>query len=560
MLGKALNFEELIVSAEQGIAKAQNELALCYMLGCGTDIDTNEAVRWFTNAAEQGEQSAMANLGRCYLRGIGTEKNLEKAIPLLHEACELNVPQAQNDLGLCYEVGEGVVMDFSQAVGLFSKAAEQEYVEAYYNLGRYYMNGFGVEKNLIKALDLLFEASRYGFLEAKHFLESNIVIDELIVLAENGNAKAQYFLGCCYYEGRSVEHNLDTAIQWINKSAKQDNPLALFLLGYLCLDAGSLLLSEIMFEKAYKAGSFGASNQLEIVREKIAEQGVYFLVKITDEQWADKFMNGDIFMRCIEDFGIGKLFSQSTIMNESRGDIHEGLNASFAKEKTPFIYTPNNNDRVSEDGANIDEAWGVFDSCLQRRKIFCLYSLDCDAKNGWFSVPDSRLKDFGDTAVVILDSNEFLRRVTNRFLEKYGSAFWASYKRVSYNIDFSKNRAYSEFNKTNSYSWQREFRISLDLSEGRIAPKTLESMTDFAKFTFPGTIEIDMTPDSIVDSLVINIGNIRDICLKIPVDEFIDRIDKLIDNKYLPPEKVITMDVPSKSYPTFFRPIMRPTK
>ena len=39
--------------------------------------------------------------------------------------------------------------------------------------------------------------------------------------AEQGNAKAQYLYGVCYYNGEGVEENLTNAIYWFKKAAEQ---------------------------------------------------------------------------------------------------------------------------------------------------------------------------------------------------------------------------------------------------------------------------------------------------------------------------------------------------
>ena len=44
--------------------------------------------------------------------------------------------------------------------------------------------------------------------------------------AEDGNAKAQYFLGQCYVRGCGTDKNLKQAIYWIKKSAKQGLAIA----------------------------------------------------------------------------------------------------------------------------------------------------------------------------------------------------------------------------------------------------------------------------------------------------------------------------------------------
>ena len=55
-------------AAEQGLAAAQNNLAICYYNGDGCADDFDEAVRYYQLAAEQGLLSAMTNLGECCLQ------------------------------------------------------------------------------------------------------------------------------------------------------------------------------------------------------------------------------------------------------------------------------------------------------------------------------------------------------------------------------------------------------------------------------------------------------------------------------------------------------------
>ena len=52
------NIAETKKAAEQGVAKAQYNLALCYAKGNGVAKDKAEAVKWFRKAAEQGHEKA----------------------------------------------------------------------------------------------------------------------------------------------------------------------------------------------------------------------------------------------------------------------------------------------------------------------------------------------------------------------------------------------------------------------------------------------------------------------------------------------------------------------
>ena len=63
------------MAANQGHAKAQYNLGLCYANGTGLAIDMVQAASWYLKAAEQGESDAQFHLGVCYGDGAGVEKN-----------------------------------------------------------------------------------------------------------------------------------------------------------------------------------------------------------------------------------------------------------------------------------------------------------------------------------------------------------------------------------------------------------------------------------------------------------------------------------------------------
>lgn len=79
----------------------------------------------------------------------------------------------------------------------------------------------------------------------------------------------------------------------------------------------------------------------------------YYLVKFIDKKWADKLMNGEVFMRAIACFGDISRRSLDS-QNEFRGDVLEGINYSFGNQ------------------------FGLIDMLTYREKIYCLYALEFD--------------------------------------------------------------------------------------------------------------------------------------------------------------------------------------
>ena len=66
-------------AAEQGYARAQLNLGVCYENGTGVEKDAKEALKWYYIAAEQWNAEAWYNLGRCYSNGIGVKRDRKNA-------------------------------------------------------------------------------------------------------------------------------------------------------------------------------------------------------------------------------------------------------------------------------------------------------------------------------------------------------------------------------------------------------------------------------------------------------------------------------------------------
>jgi len=67
-------------AADQGDAKAQDNLGAMYATGRGVPRDDAEAVKWFRRAAIQGDADAENNLGRMYAKGRGVPAALDLII------------------------------------------------------------------------------------------------------------------------------------------------------------------------------------------------------------------------------------------------------------------------------------------------------------------------------------------------------------------------------------------------------------------------------------------------------------------------------------------------
>lgn len=238
-------------SAEQGYAKAQNHLGVCYRFGDGVSKDYNEAVKWYRKSAEQEYVWAQFNLGVCYERGYGVSKDINEAVKWYRKSAEQGNADAQKWLkengyslkasaeemyneGEYYYFGTGdYPQDYDKAVGLYRKAAEMGHIRAQFRMGKCYEKGQGVPQDYVNAVEWYRKAAEQGYAEAQFCLgvsyykgkgvEKNHskAVEWYRLAAEQGYAIAQYSLGLRYAKGEGVFSDLNEAVRWLRKAARQ---------------------------------------------------------------------------------------------------------------------------------------------------------------------------------------------------------------------------------------------------------------------------------------------------------------------------------------------------
>lgn len=90
------------IAADQGYAKAQNNLGSLYYNGKGVPQDFGIAVDWFMKSSHQGNPNAMNNLGICYEEGRGVPQDAGMSIMMYKQASEKGNANATNNLGYMY--------------------------------------------------------------------------------------------------------------------------------------------------------------------------------------------------------------------------------------------------------------------------------------------------------------------------------------------------------------------------------------------------------------------------------------------------------------------------
>jgi TPR repeat protein len=163
---------EVIAKAEAGDAASQNLLGVAYCKH-GKDVpqDYAKAAEWFRKAADQGLDKAQRNLAVCYENGQGVRQDYARAAMWYRKAAEQGDVQAQYKVGVMYAVGQGVPRDYAQGAIWSRKAAEQGNVNAQFNIGLLYEKGQGVLQDYAQAAAWLRKAVEQGDTEAKSALD-----------------------------------------------------------------------------------------------------------------------------------------------------------------------------------------------------------------------------------------------------------------------------------------------------------------------------------------------------------------------------------------------------
>lgn len=159
------------LEAQQGVAKAQHNLGVCYLIGRGVPQDYKEAATLFQLAAEQGIIESQYNMAVLYRKGMGVPQNEEEALRLIQLTAEKGVDRAQYNLGLRYLKGEGVPQNEKKAVKLFQVAALKRHALAQLRLGILHHLGQGVLQDDKKAASFWQLAADQGVTKAQFYLQ-----------------------------------------------------------------------------------------------------------------------------------------------------------------------------------------------------------------------------------------------------------------------------------------------------------------------------------------------------------------------------------------------------
>lgn len=216
----AAAIEKYRYAAERGYADASDTMAYLYYIGEGVEEDLAESEKWHREAFSQYE--AKANDGNF---------------------------QAQVKLVIYYSKGTGVKRDLAKAEEWY-KAAKNSWKKSFVkSAAKLYLQ---LAENSLKPLRKSYDPDSYDYPAAAEILRQP---------AEQGQARAQFYLGNCYRNGIGVNENLDEAIKWYKKAAEQGYTNAQDQLGDMYLYGKGVEKDEDEAQRWYKTAFLRAEEQ-----------------------------------------------------------------------------------------------------------------------------------------------------------------------------------------------------------------------------------------------------------------------------------------------------------
>jgi uncharacterized protein len=143
-------FKEALALALTGDDFAQWLVGMSYENGLnGQAVNIVEAVKWYRLSAEQGYAAAQFELALMYSNGEGVLQDYKEAAKWYRLSAEQGIAEAQFNLALMYDNGRGVLQDYKEAAKWYRLSAEQGTANAQANLGVMYSKGQGVPQDLV---------------------------------------------------------------------------------------------------------------------------------------------------------------------------------------------------------------------------------------------------------------------------------------------------------------------------------------------------------------------------------------------------------------------------
>jgi len=159
-------------AAEGGNAEAQFRMGVAYGNGDdGVELDQQRAMSWFTQAARQGHENALITMAWMYANGAGVEVDEDRARELYLMAADHGSAKAQYVVATMYRFAQfGAEKDMAQSLRYYTQSADQGFATAQFALGKMLVEGKLVEKDTSTALQWLSLAQVNGSKRAEDYI------------------------------------------------------------------------------------------------------------------------------------------------------------------------------------------------------------------------------------------------------------------------------------------------------------------------------------------------------------------------------------------------------
>lgn len=227
-------FELFLLSAQQGYAFAQHDVAWLYNYGHGVGRDLDRAYYWYCKAAAAGHADAQFTLGLWHDVGVGPVKqSIQEANRWYRRAALRDNALAQYHLGISYLRGLGMPQNLTLANRWFERSAQQGCADAQEKLGRSYEFGLGVPVSHEKAVQFYALAAQAGYPEGQVSYGDMLLAGNGVeqnpaearrwyqAAADQGLPAAQNNLGVLYLHGTGGEKDIGKALHWFRSAAEK---------------------------------------------------------------------------------------------------------------------------------------------------------------------------------------------------------------------------------------------------------------------------------------------------------------------------------------------------
>jgi TPR repeat protein len=235
------DFERFKEEAEKGDSDAQVFVGNCYANGQGVEADIGQAMSWYHKAAMQGHAQAQCDIGVRYLYGMGVRKDEIEAYAYFALAGPAN-EQARKNLAFLQKQlsGGDLLLGLKRKKELQAEMVASRAEKAVVSRPAERRGGQLSQSDSVSTEEKLRKDSE----------DDRVKVQGYRMKAEAGDARAQYFLGYSYFNGRGVAMDVDESFKWYRKAAEQGDAGAQLALGG-CYYAGKGVAKDDVEAYAY---------------------------------------------------------------------------------------------------------------------------------------------------------------------------------------------------------------------------------------------------------------------------------------------------------------------